>query len=93
MTILPILSYLVSINIASFFLFGFDKWKAVHDQRRIREAVLFGLSICGGSVGGLLAMYLFHHKTRKPAFKYGIPVILILQIVIIWLLMRWFPEH
>ena len=45
MTILPILSYLVSINIASFFLFGFDKWKAVHDQRRVREAVLFGVSV------------------------------------------------
>ncbi len=83
-----ILSYLAYINIASFILFGLDKWKAVHDQRRVREAVLFGFSICGGSVGGLLAMYLFHHKTRKPAFKYGIPVILILQVVIIWFLMR-----
>ena len=37
-----ILSYLAYINIASFILFGLDKWKAVHDQRRVREAVLFG---------------------------------------------------
>ena len=78
-----VIIYIAVINVITFFIFGIDKWKAVHNRWRIREAVLFGLSIIGGSVGGLLAMNTFHHKTQKPAFKYGMPVILILQIAIV----------
>ena len=77
-----ILLYLLIINVVTFIVFGIDKWKAIHNRWRIREAVLLGLSVVGGSIGGILAMLIFHHKTQKPVFKYGMPVILILQIVI-----------
>ena len=81
-----VIIYIAVINIITFFIFGIDKWKAVHNRWRIREAFLFGLSIVGGSIGGLLAMNIFHHKTQKPAFKFGMPAILILQIIIIYFL-------
>ena len=71
------------INLITFILYGADKWKAVHKRWRISEAVLIGMAIAGGSAGGLLGMYVFHHKTRKPAFRFGVPVILILQILLL----------
>lgn len=78
--------YLVIINAAALCIYGIDKWKAVHRKWRISEAVLMAAACIGGSAGALLGMYVFHHKTRKPAFRYGIPVILILQISIAFVL-------
>ena len=75
-------SYLSIINVAAFFIYGIDKWKASHRKWRTPEAVLIAAACIGGSAGALLGMYVFHHKTRKPAFRYGILVILILQISI-----------
>ncbi len=80
--------YLILINLITFSVFGIDKLKAVKNKWRIPEKILFLFSIIGGSVGGLLGMYTFRHKTQKPAFKFGIPVILILQIVLIYFIMR-----
>lgn len=80
--------YIIIINIITFSVFGIDKLKAVKDKWRIPEKVLFLLSIVGGSVGGLLGMYTFRHKTQKPAFRFGIPSILIVQIVLIYFIMR-----
>ena len=80
--------YLALINIITFAVFGIDKFKAVRDKWRIPEKVLFLLSIIGGSVGAMLGMYTFRHKTKKPAFKFGIPVILIVQIVLIYFIMK-----
>lgn len=78
--------YLIIINVITFFVFGIDKYKAVKNKWRIPEAVLFGLSLLGGSVGGILAMYIFRHKTRKLSFKIGMPLILIAQIVLVFLI-------
>lgn len=80
--------YLAVINIITFAVFGIDKLKAVKDKWRIPEKVLFLLSIIGGSVGAILGMYTFKHKTKKPPFKYGIPAILIVQIVLLYFIMR-----
>lgn len=80
--------YLTVVNAFTFIVFGIDKLKAIKDKWRIPEKVLFLLSIIGGSVGGLLGMYTFRHKTQKPAFKFGIPVILILQIVLICFIIK-----
>ena len=77
------LIYFVIINIVSFIMFGIDKWKAAHKKWRISEAALMGMICIGGSVGGLLGMYVFRHKTRKPMFRYGVPFILILQAAIV----------
>ena len=74
--------YLVIINVITFVLFGVDKYKAIRQEWRIRESTLLGLALIGGSIGGWLAMYIFHHKTKKVKFFVGIPVILAIQIVV-----------
>ena len=85
--------WLVLINLITFCVFGVDKWKAKRKEkkdtvRRVPEKTLFLLSALGGSVGALLGMRVFRHKTLHRAFRFGIPAILILQIVIpfgLWL--------
>ena len=74
--------YLIIINVIMFVIFGVDKYKAVRQEWRIRESTLLGLALIGGSIGGWLAMYIFHHKTKKVKFFVGIPVILAIQIVV-----------
>ena len=79
--------YLFVINLLTFLVFGLDKWKAKRKEkkesvRRVPEKTLFLLSALGGSIGALLAMRAFHHKTLHKSFRFGIPAILILQIVI-----------
>lgn len=82
------ISYLVLINIITFIVFAIDKKKAKKSKWRISEKTLFILSAIGGSVGGLLGMYAFRHKTRKNSFRFGIPAILIAQIVLIYFLAK-----
>ena len=55
---------LLAVNAAAFFLYGLDKWKAVHGRRRIRERTLLFIAAAGGSAGAFLAMRFFRHKTR-----------------------------
>lgn len=74
--------YLFVINVITFAAFGLDKRKAKKRKFRIRESVLLGLALIGGSLGAMAGMFLFHHKTRKPAFRIGIPVLFLLQGVI-----------
>ena len=82
-----LLLYLLIINLVTFLVFGLDKWKAKRKEkkdsvRRVPEKTLFLLSALGGSVGALLGMKVFHHKTLHKSFRFGIPAILALQIVI-----------
>lgn len=60
-----------------------DKQKAIKGQWRISEKSLFLMAIIGGTIGIMVAMKLFRHKTKHLSFKVGIPIILILQIVLI----------
>jgi len=78
--------YLVATNVATFFTFGIDKWKAKRSKWRIREAALLGLAVLGGSIGALLGMKVWHHKTMHKKFKYGLPLILLAQIALIYLI-------
>ena len=78
-----ILGYLLAINIASFFLYGIDKYKAKKGRWRISEAILLLMAVIGGSIGAWAGMRLWHHKTMHKKFKYGIPVIIILQIALV----------
>jgi len=78
-----ILIYLATINVATFFTFGIDKWKARRDKWRIREAALLLLALLGGSLGAWLGMKVWHHKTMHKKFKYGIPLMLAAQIALI----------
>ena len=73
---------LVVINVIVFFVYGIDKWKAKKSAWRISEAALLLMAALGGSVGAWLGMKVWHHKTLHKKFKYGIPLILITQIVL-----------
>ena len=83
-----LLIYLCIINAISFLLMLIDKQKAKKNRWRIRERTLLGVSAIGGSVGALLGMKVWHHKTLHKSFRFGIPAILVLQILIpagLWL--------
>ena len=71
--------YLLLINALTFLLMLIDKWKAKKNLWRIPEATLMLTAALGGSIGALIGMYTVRHKTRKPKFYIGIPLILILQ--------------
>ena len=77
-----ILYYLLAVNIATFFLYGIDKYKARKGRWRISEATLLMMAVIGGSIGAWSGMRLWHHKTMHKKFKYGIPIIIILQVAI-----------
>lgn len=74
--------YLIVANVVTFFMYGVDKWKAKRSRWRIREAALLLLAALGGSIGAWLGMKVWRHKTMHKKFKYGIPLIIILQVAI-----------
>lgn len=85
-----ILLYLVTINLIAFLAMGIDKWKAKREAWRIPEQTLLSLVLLGGGIGGIAGMYVFRHKTKKPKFFIGFPVILITEIVlVIYLLIKY----
>ena len=75
--------YLLAINALSFILFGLDKYKAKKGKWRISEATLLMMAVIGGSIGAWTGMRLWHHKTMHKKFKYGIPVIMIMQVCLV----------
>lgn len=82
-----VLLYLIIVNAAAMLLMLADKLKAKRGAWRIPEATLMGVAAIGGSVGALIGMYLFRHKTRHLKFTLGIPLILIAQIALaIWMM-------
>lgn len=78
-----IILYVIAVNVVSFLMMGIDKRKAMKRAFRIPESTLFVLAIIGGSIGSIIGMHLFRHKTRHWYFLYGMPVILALQIILI----------
>lgn len=66
-----------------FALYGLDKWRAMTRQWRVREKKLIILALIGGSIGAMIGMTVFHHKTRKWYFRLGIPLILGIQVSLI----------
>ena len=71
--------YLMCVNLLAFILFGIDKEKARRHAWRIPESTLILAAVCGGGPGAWLGMRVFHHKTRKPLFHFGIPFITLLE--------------
>ena len=78
--------YLIGINVLTFLIYGIDKWKAKKDKWRVPEATLLMLAVLGGSIGALLGMSVFHHKTRHKKFIIGLPLILLAQIALSYLI-------
>lgn len=71
------------INIITFVMYGIDKYKAKKSKWRIPESTLLGLAAIGGSIGAWLGMQVWHHKTLHKKFRFGVPVILLLQIALL----------
>ena len=81
--------YFAAINLVTFFVYGIDKYRAKRGAWRIPEKTLFVLPLLGGSVGAIAGMRVFHHKTKHWYFKYGLPLILLLQLaLVVWLKIR-----
>ncbi len=84
-----LLIYFLAINAVVFVVYGIDKHKAKHAKWRISEATLLLLAIVGGSIGAWCGMKVWHHKTMHKKFKYGVPVIFILQLALaVWIVNR-----
>ncbi|MDY4753293.1 MAG: DUF1294 domain-containing protein [Prevotella sp.] len=78
-----IICCLLAVNIATFLLYGIDKYKAKKGRWRISEATLLLMAVIGGSIGAWVGMRIWHHKTMHKKFKYGIPLIIIMQIALV----------
>ena len=84
-----LLVWLAAVNVVTFAVYGIDKAKAKRGAWRVPERTLFLLPLLGGSLGALLGMRVFHHKTKHWYFVWGIPLILLAQIALaIWLYLR-----
>ena len=77
-----IIIYFVSVNILAYAMMGIDKRKAQKKEWRISEATLFTVALFGGSIGSIIGMQRFRHKTKHWSFKLGMPTILIAQIAL-----------
>lgn len=75
--------YFIVVNIAGFISMWYDKRLAQQNSWRVSEKTLLMIAVVGGSIGSLIGMHKFHHKTKHVKFMYGIPVIIFLQIAII----------
>ena len=74
-----LLVWLAGVNVVTFALYGIDKYRAKKGRWRIPEKTLLLLPLLGGSVGGILGMAAFHHKTRHWYFRVGLPAMFLLQ--------------
>ncbi|MCR5283919.1 MAG: DUF1294 domain-containing protein [Lachnospiraceae bacterium] len=86
--LLSLILYLLVINVIGFSLMGIDKSKARKRAWRIPESTLFLFAIFGGSIGSIIGMYVFRHKTKHWYFVVGMPLILILQLIGCYMLLR-----
>ena len=80
--------YLGIINVITFLAFAIDKLHAIKGKRRIRIITLLGLAFVGGSAGALLGMYTLRHKTKVDYFTVGVPLIMIMQVVVVFFVMN-----
>jgi len=82
--------FLAAVNLSAFFLYGWDKLSAGQRIDRVPEVVLYFSVLCGGGVGALLGMDIFHHKTKKISFQFVVAVIILVQLGLLFLLNQKF---
>lgn len=81
------------LNLVAFCMYSFDKATARRGLWRLSETVLLVVAIAGGAIGALMAMSLFRHKTRKTVFRFAVPVVAILHVLLAaYLMLEWFRE-
>ena len=85
--------WVLAMSVLAFSLFGHDKRQARRGGRRVRERTLFLTALLGGSIGAILGMRLFHHKTLHRSFRWGLPAILVAQIALCLWLFLWKGGH
>ncbi|MGG7078902.1 DUF1294 domain-containing protein [Clostridium sardiniense] len=78
------ITYILIVNILGYFLMFLDKQKAKKHKWRIPENTLMLVAIIGGSIGSIIGMQTFRHKTKHIKFKFGIPIILVLQVILLF---------
>lgn len=83
-------AYVLIINILGFFTAGYDKLKAKYGKWRVPERRLFLLALMGGAIGVYTGMKVFHHKTKHRLFTVGIPVLIIINIIFAYFLLKHF---
>ena len=88
-----LLYYILAVNVLTFIVYGVDKWKARRGRWRVSEAMLLGLAALGGSVGAWLAMQLFRHKTQHKKFRYGVPMLFVLEVAAAVFFVNMFIRH
>lgn len=82
--------YFLVINLIGFLAMGFDKFKAKKNYWRTKEKTLFIIALIGGSIGSIIGMYTFRHKTKHNSFVFGMPIILAMQMgIILYLLFKY----
>jgi uncharacterized membrane protein YsdA (DUF1294 family) len=82
-------SWLFSINVWSFFTYGYDKSRAIAQRYRVPNAVLLWLAILGGSIGSITGMYAFRHKTLMDRFQYSLYFFLSIQVLLGYFILKW----
>ena len=80
--------YMGIVNVITFLAFAIDKINAVKGKRRIKILTLLGLAFVGGSLGALLGMYTLRHKTKVNYFTVGIPLIIVVQVAVVFVVMN-----
>lgn len=80
-----ILIYFIVINFIAFFSMYIDKKRAIKNEWRIKESTLISIAVIGGSIGSITGMYSFRHKTKHIKFTLGIPLIIFLQLLLIYI--------
>lgn len=88
-----LIGYIIIINFGGFLLMGIDKWKARTGRWRIAEKTLFIVALLGGSIGSIVGMYFFRHKTKHLSFTIGLPTILVLQLLAVILIFIFHQER
>ncbi len=84
-----LITYLIGVNIAGVMLMAIDKGRAITRRWRIKEKNLFLIAIIGGSLGCMIGMQLFRHKTKHIKFTIGMPSIFIIQVIITIIAYLW----
>ena len=82
-----LLLYMLFINVVALIMYGVDKYKAVHSAWRISERVLLLVALIGGAMGAMIGMYLFRYKTHHARFVVLVPLFLVAQLYLVYLLL------
>lgn len=83
-----LLAYIGLVNFITFLVFTYDKYRAKNGRWRLKNVLLLGLSFIGGALGGLIAMKILDHKTKKTYYKMGLPLMFLMQVLLTVYLMN-----